>query len=210
MITSNIDSVIDSVDDMKTGLRYEMRKRIGRAMSMCEQRAKVYVQRDSDYTGKLHQSIHKEEEYDNEQIQFKVATDGDIAPYAAIVEYGSGKRGKAGEEWEGSANAPPEAPSSSKPPRWPFESPDISYNKNNPYDLSGHGDFAGFVNHIQQWMRKKPVEPESGDLFTSAVGIARSIIEKGNFAHPFMRPAWFDTELRVKKAATNALRNATR
>jgi hypothetical protein len=35
-------------------------------------------------------------------------------------------------------------------------------------------------------------------------------VEQGNYAHPYLRPAWFDNELQIKRAARNALKNAVR
>lgn len=202
-VNSNIDSVIESVDDVEDDLRYEMRKRVGDAMRLLESRAKKYVMEDSNHRGGLVDSIRRSEYTTDENIEFKVSAH---APYAAIVEYGSGKR--TNRPWKGSRTPPPTEMST--PSDFPYSSPDIDYNESNPYNLSGKKNFAGFVGHIEEWMATKPVTPESGDMFTSAVAIAKAIVDKGNLAHPFMRPAWFDTELRVRKAAKNAVKNATR
>lgn len=203
---SNINDVIDSIDDVADDLRHEIRKRVGRVMTMLKQRARQYVASDSNYTGKLLDSIENSVQEGSSHIQFKVSTDSRIAPYAAIVEFGSGSR--TNDPWRGSEFPPPME--TTPPSGFPFESPDIDYNKENPYNMTGYASFAGFVGHIEEWMATKPVEPKSGDLFTSAVAIAKTIIERGNHAHPFMRPAWFDMELQVRNAARNAVRNATR
>lgn len=207
-VSSNIEDVIDSVDDVAEDLVHEIRKRVGRVMAMLKQRVVQYVREDSDFTGALAHSIHRDDELGPPEMEFTVATNSDIAPYAAIVEYGSGSR--TNDEWRGSESAPPPDVGSAVPRGFPYESPDIDYNEENPYQITGYPEFAGFVGHIEEWMQKKPVEPQSGDLFTSAVAIARTIVERGNHAHPFMRPAWFDKELQVKNAARNAVRNATR
>jgi hypothetical protein len=205
-ISHNITGVQDSIDEVIDDLRREMRKRVSRAMSLCEQRAKIYVQKDSDHTGALHSAIKSDSEVGDVMLNFRVFTDSDIAPYAAIIEYGSGQRGARGEEWKHSEHA-----SGSFTPGFPYSSPDISTpSEDNKYQLTGYSDYAGFVGHIEEWMKTKPVAPDSGDLTTSAIAISWEIINKGNLAHPFMRPAWFDTELRVRKAATNAVRNAVR
>jgi len=206
-VRDNIDTVIRSIDKFERGLRREIRKRVGRAMAMCAQRARMYVQRDADYKGNLHDSITIERDSRKRSLSFSVFTDNAIAPYAAIVEFGSGQNGARGNEWVGSQSV---GQPDRYPPNFPFDSPDIDINQSNPYNLTGKRAFAGFVGHIEEWMSTKPVTPRSGDMFTSAVAIAKEIIEKGNLAHPFMRPAWFDSELRVRKAAANAVKNATR
>lgn len=46
------------------------------------------------------------------------------------------------------------------------------------------------ITSIKQWMMKKGVIPETGDLEQSAILIAQDITNWGNHAHPYMRPAW--------------------
>jgi hypothetical protein len=208
-VSSNINRVIDSVDGVRDDLITEMRKRVGRVMQMLKQRVTQYVRDDADYTGHLAHAIHRDDDLEPPEMKFSVATDSDIAPYAAIIEFGSGSR--TNDEWGGSRNAPPPSVGSAVPRGFPYESPDMDVPpEENKYKLTGYANFAGFVGHIEEWMRRKPVEPESGDVFTSAVAIAYTIVTRGNHAHPFMRPAWFDKELQVKSAARNALRKATR
>ena len=208
-VESNIDDVIDSIDDVQDDIRSELRKRVGRAMAVLRQRVQLYIQKDADWTGDLHRSIKKSETIvDDQTLSFSVYTDSTIAPHAALVEYGTGDRGNPTETWVGSESITETA--SNKPPDYPYDSPSIDYNEADPFDLTGYGSFAGLVSTIQKWMETKPVAPRKGDVFTSAVLISRSIIENGTYGHPFMRPAWFETELRIKKAASNALRNAVR
>jgi hypothetical protein len=208
--TSNIDDVIDSVDDVKDDIPYEFRKRVGAAMEALRMRAEMYVLKDANYTGDLLQALDSYERPTSDGgITFAVGVDMEQAPHAAVTEFGSGSR--TNEAWRGSAShgMTPDA-GSAVPLDFPFEAPDIPYNKSNEYDISGYSKFAGFVNYIQRWMEGKGIAPESGDTFISAVAISVTIIENGNYAHPYLRPAWFDTELYVKRAARNAVRNATR
>ncbi|AGF91196.1 hypothetical protein HAPG_00010 [Halorubrum phage GNf2] len=208
-VESNIDDVIDSIDDVQEDIRSELRKRVGRAMAILRQRVRTYVQTDSDWTGDLHRSIKKDTTVvDDETLSFSVYTDATIAPHAALVEYGTGDRGNPTEVWQGSASLSDKA--SNKPADYPYDSPSIDYNEADPFNLTGYAGFAGLVSTIQTWMETKPVAPQKGNVFTSAVLISRSIIENGTYGHPFMRPAWFETELQIKKAASNALRNAVR
>lgn len=69
----------------------------------------------------------------------------------------------------------------------------------------------GMVANIVEWVETKPVIP-SEDITQRELGyrIAAAIANKGTYAHPFLRPAWFHNELAVRQAARNALRKATR
>lgn len=206
-VTSNVDSVIDSIDDVKDDLYDEMMDRVGDAMDILQYRAKQYVQEDADYEGDLSASIHSSSYDVGDDIKFKVYTNSEIAPYAAIVEFGSGAN--TNNPWEGS-EFPPKAEGMTTP-GVPYSTPDIDTPPEaDKYSLSGYPDYAGFVGYIEEWMQKKGVPAKTGDIHTSAAAISWEIINKGNLAHPFMRPAWFDTELTVRRAAKNAVRNATR
>jgi hypothetical protein len=206
---SNIEDVIDSVDEVADDLISKFKKIMERQMSFLENRASQYVSKDASYRGNLMKSLHTESDATPPEMTFKVATDPKIAPYAAIVEYGSGQR--TNDEWQGSETAPPPDTGSAVPRDFPYESPDIDTpSEENKYQLAGYPSYAGFVGYIEDWMERKPVEPRSGNLFTSAVAIAWEIANKGNLAHPFMRPAWFDQELQIKKAVKSAFWEATR
>lgn len=200
---SNVDSVIEDVGDVEDDLRHEMHKRVGSAMRMVEKRAKQYVMQDSNHRGGLVDSIRRSTHSTDKTIKFTVSAH---APHAAIVEYGSGER--TNQPWEKSKVPPPM--DLSTPRGFPYSAPDMDYNEDNPFDLTGKNSFAGFVGHIEEWMATKPVESRINDRFASAVIIAQTIVEEGNLAHPFMRPAWFDKRLRVEKAAKDAVKNATR
>jgi len=185
---SNIDGVIDSVDDVKDDLRGEMRKRVDAAMRVLWADVKQYVLDDPHASGNLFSAIRR----DRNGLEFSVYVDGPDAPYGAIVEYGSGPRSEVagpGAVWRGTG--------SNRPAEYPFDAPDIN-------------NMDGFAYYIEQWMRQKGITPEYGSYQASAVAIAKTIDDRGTYAHPYMRPAWFDNELKIKKAARNALRSATR
>lgn len=191
-ISHNIASVISDIDDVKDDLRYEMRKRVGAAMRVVWADAKQYVLADPHTTGNLFSALQRDMDTTGKQLEFSVYTDASIAPYAAIVEFGSGRRSDVG--FRGSAKAlPPEE----YPPQYPFDAPDID-------------NLSGFAYFIEQWMRKKGVTPKYDSFRASALAIAKVINDRGNYAHPYLRPAWFDNELQVKRAARNAVRNAVR
>lgn len=209
-LSSNIEDVIDSVDDVKDDLRYEMRKRVGKAMLVLWADARQYVLDDPNHTGQLFKAIQNDESVSNEMLTFSVYADLGMAPYAAITEFGSGQRSN--KPYPKGNNLPGSwtKGSGAKALGYPFESPDIDYNTDNPFDMEDFPDFYGFVQYIKEWMATKPVAPERGNEHAAATFIARAIIEKGNYAHPYLRPAWFDNELKVKQAARNAVRSATR
>ena len=208
---SNIESVVASIDEVKDDLRHELKKRVGAAMRVMWADARHYVLADPNVSGQLFSAIQRDSDIGVEELDFRVYADLGLASYASIVEFGSGSRTNIP---HGSGNSVPgtwPSTGSAVPVGFPYESPDIDYNEESPPQTKGNPEFYGFVKHIEQWMRaKESVEPYTGNYFVSAAFIAASIIERGNFAHPFLRPAWFDNELKIKRAARNAVRNATR
>lgn len=194
----NVGSVIQGVDDVKDDLRHEMRKRVGAAVKMLERSAKMYVRLDANHTGKLRQSIGTDTDFGLGEMSWNVHTDPEIAPYATIVEYGTGDR--TSQTWSGATHVPPPGPDE-VPPDWPYSSPSIE---------PGTTKFEAFVGHIADWMRTKPVAPEKETLWASASAIAHTIVTRGTMAHPFMRPAWYQNERRIERAAKHALKNAVR
>lgn len=206
-IDHNIGSVVRSVDDVKDDLRDEIDKRIGAAMRVLWSDARQYVLNDPHYEGDLFSSIRRESDTQGGELRFSVYADMSLAEYATIVEYGSGTRSNV--PYDDAEPVPP-GMDTSTPPGYPFESPDIDFNEDNPINTNGHPDFYGFAKYIEEWMRSKPVTPNTGDYFASAALIAATIVEQGNYAHPYLRPAWFDNELKIKQAFVNAVRNAAR
>lgn len=202
---SNVEYVINSIEDFMDDLYEKLRRRLNDVMNVLQRRARQYVSADADYTGNLKKAIKKEENIHG--LQFEVFTDNSIAPYAPIIEYGSGKRTNM--PWEKSETPPPTELST--PDGFPYKPPGVKIDtppESDKYTLTGYSDYAGFANYIERWMETKPVTAKSGDITTSAIAISWEIINKGNLAHPFMRPAWFKTELQVRQAARNALKSA--
>lgn len=191
-ISHNISTVIADIDDVKNDLRNEMRKRVGSAMAVLQADVSTYIINDPHTTGQLLRSIGRESDTAGDTLEFMVYTDPKIAPYAAIVEFGSGTNTNV--SWRGSAKA---EPPDQYPPDYPFSSPDIQ-------------NYSGFAYYIEEWMREKGVTPKYDSYRASALAITKAIDQRGNYAHPYMRPAWFDNELLIKRAARNALRNAVR
>lgn len=188
----NIDDVVSDIDSLKRDLR-KVNRAVRRVMDMVAEDARAYVRSDADYTGQLRRAIGVETEtHGRGEHQVSVATDASTAPYAAIVEFGSGTNTNITKG--GSVNAPmPESP----PPGIPFDTPDQS-----------HVPFL--ADNLAEWMRNKPVQPEYPTIEQSAWAIALAIVDRGQYAHPYLRPAWFENELRVKQSARNAVRKAVR
>jgi len=209
-IDSNVGSVIQSVDDVKDDLRDEFEKRVGAAMRVLWSDTRQYVLDDPHTSGGLFRSIKNDSTMGDVTLSFKVYADTELAAYAAITEFGSGQRTNI--PFERGNNVPGSWPSigSSVPVGFPYEAPDMDFNEDNPINTGGYPKFYGFVKHIEDWMHEKGVMPMTGDYFASAALIAATIIRRGNYAHPFLRPAWFDNELQIKRAARNAVKNATR
>ena len=193
-ISHNIDQVISDIDDVKDDLRDEMRKRVGAAMAVLQADAAAYILGDPHVTGQLFSALKGESTTGRSELEFRVYTDASIAPYAAVVEFGSGPNSNI--SWKGSRQMPP-PDADDTPPGYPFSAPDID-------------NISGFAYYIEQWMKKKGVPPKYDSYRASALAIAKAIDQHGNYAHPYLRPAWFDNELQIKKAARNAVRNAVR
>jgi len=191
-VSHNIGSVISDIDDVKDDFRHEMRKRVGAAMCVVWADAKQYVLSDPQTTGDLFTALQREQDTSGEELEFSVYTDATIAPYAAIVEFGTGRY----DEWRGSRPVGPPV-GDEMPPQYPFDTPSES-------------ELPIIASYIKQWMIAKGIQPEKGSIQASSMAIASKIVDQGQYAHPYLRPAWFDSELQVKKAARNAVRNAVR
>lgn len=210
MTRSNVNAVIRDIDDVKDDLRYEMNKRVGRAIETLEAGVRQYIIRDPNYSTKLLRNIDSDTEIDTNEISFSVFVNTTIVDYAAVVEFGSGDR--TNQSFPKGGNDVPNGwpdTGSAVPRSFPFNAPNIDYNFQNPYDMEGYNDFYGFVKAIEEWIIGKPVQTLFAP-YVSAVLIAKAIIDKGNYAHPYLRPAWFDNKQLIIKSAKNALKNATR
>lgn len=185
---SNISDVIDAVKDTRQSLEYKFRRKLRSAMRKLEADVRTYIKRDADYRGNLARSVSLDSTTSEDLIRISVSAGGPQAPYAPFVEFGTGDR---------TNQTTPEAPSSQiiyepgqTPPNFPYESPDMS---------------PGLVANIVEWVATKPVDD---DAQTVGFQIASVIVNKGTYAHPYLRPAWFENEVRVKRAAEKALHEA--
>lgn len=190
---SNVQEVIDSVDDVKDDLRKELRRHVSTAMRALEEDARTYIKRDAGWRGHLSRSLDTDVRRHPDGAEIVVSVGGPKAPYAPFVEFGTGTR---------TDRTTNDAPTTGiifepdqQPPSYPYSSPDMA---------------AGMVANIISWVETKPIAPE-GPLTPEELGyrIAATIAEKGTYAHPFLRPAWFHNELTIKQAARNGLKKAT-
>jgi HK97 gp10 family phage protein len=213
-VSSNIESVIDSVDDVKDDIPKELEKRVGAAMRVLWADVKQYVLQDPNARGWLFRSIEQEQDIGDDELHFSVQSGGRTTDYAGVVEFGSGTLRET--PWPGGSGYgnPPEQ----YPPDYPYDSPSFnipddasemirawSSTHNTDYDT-----FFAIARIIEQWMRNKGMTPYTGDYAVSAMFITKEIVISGTYAHPYMRPAWFDNELKIKKAAINAVKNVAR
>lgn len=209
-VTHNVGDVIESINDVKHDIKRELRKKVGAIMTVLKMDARTYVRDDPETSGQLRRAIGEDSDTSGLELEWTVGVDLQQAAYAAIVEFGSGMRTEIPHPTGN--RVPPSWPSmgSAVPTGYPYESPDIEHNEDVPHDTSGYPNFYGFVKHIEEWMREKNLEPYTGSYFVSAAYIASTIVKRGTHAHPYLRPAWFDNELEIKRAAKNALRSASR
>lgn len=197
-IDHNVGDLLKDIGKVKGKLR-QIPDRVERAMKIVKADARLFIRQDADFSGQLKRAIGvSKERRGRGKYKVSVHTDAEKAPYAPLIEYGSGARSNI--PYEGSQPVPPETLSRSlHDPK--FEAPDI--------DMEGP-QFWAFAGYIEEWMREKPVEPELGSFQESSVAIAQKIIEKGQYAHPYMRPAWAQNEDNVRRAARKQVRRATR
>lgn len=192
---SNIEDVIGDIEDVKRDLRQNVLHDMRDAMSDLLDTAVTQVKQDSDWTGNLRNSLRAHgvdvEWGDDDHIEFTVGTDENIAPYAPIVEFGSGAR----TEGRGPGAVKPQRPDQ-YPADFPYEAPDVEPSK--------------LVGVIHEWVETKPINPQKGDNWSTAMAITKAIIEKGTYAHPFLRPAWFKHKLKVKRSARTAVKKSFR
>lgn len=189
----NIGQVRRDIQDVKDDIRSDIPTAIVAAMQTLKSDMIASVKYDSDWRGNLVRSIQSHgvdvTPTGNGEYEISVGTDASIAPYAPFVEFGTGKRsGQHARAMPTSVDEYPEG--------YPFDPPPM------------HPDL---VDEIIEWVKTKPVIPKE-DMSQEELGftIAATIVEKGTYAHPFLRPAWFRNELQIKKAARNAVRKAVR
>lgn len=196
-VSHNADDVIADVQKVKTEL-HDVFDVVMDVMKRVAADARVFVLEDAEDQGDLRRSIGTfERAVSKNRREIGVQTDASIAPHAALIEFGTGARTEM--SFAGSVQT---APSESVPPGYPFETPDIA---------EGTAAFSMFVSHLGDWMERKGIEPRKYDsIRAAATAIAKTIIDVGQYAHPFLRPAWFKHEIRLMRDVKRAVRRAAR
>jgi len=200
-ISDNIENVIE---DIETEVINELRRLVPvveGVLDIVRADARRYVKQDAELSGQLRSAIRmRTHQLRPGKTRVKVGVRGSMVPYAAITELGSGNK-----TLETTDKAPsqrvPNRPMDEKPQGFPFKSPDISPDKRNP-------KFLAMAGHIEDWMRQKGIQPEKGSYRASSLAIAHEIVTQGTYAHPFLRPAWFEHELEVRQMARQVVRDA--
>lgn len=196
----NVYDVIGDLEDVKDDIEDEMMRGLRADMQRLAQRAKNNVRDDADYTGQLLRSIgHRVYKRNvSEKIVGRVRASGRIAPYAPLVEFGTGSHDL--QTAPGVDSEQPRPPMEGSPIDFPYAAPTITTDD----------QFKGLVGNIIEWVENKPVFPRNEDMTQEDLGyaIAASIVANGTYAHPFLQPAWFQTELEIRQGNRAALADA--
>lgn len=205
----NVPDLVEDIDDIKRDLRTELRDRVNRWMKFIMFEAKDNLRADADASGQLLKSMEKTETERGENFTVAVEVGGEMAPYAALVELGTGPV-HSNEPFSESIQ---ERRLQSPPADYPFDTPSISA-PDNPgraiINRTAGRKFYGFAMNLVDWMKEKGIEPKTGNYLVSAAYIAKQIIDKGQFSHPFLRPAWFQYELQLKNSIRYGVKEAFR
>lgn len=198
------DNVEDVIKDIETEVKNEIRRLHGvvqGVLDVVRGDARRYIRQDAELSGQLRSALRiKRYEREGENARHVVGVRGSMAPYAAIVELGTGNKTLETTEKAPSQDVP-NREMDDKPTGFPFDSSDINPDKRNP-------TFTAFAGHIEDWMKEKGIQPEKPSYRASAFAIAYEIITEGTYAHPFLRPAWFEHELELRQAARQIVRDA--
>lgn len=187
----NIGDVVEDVGDVKDDIRSEFKKKIGGEMNALMGTIRQNIFDDPRASGELLASTEYDSEDHGDNILFVVTAGGPNAPYAKVVEFGSGDRTEV--PWVQSEKV---GEPTFYPVDFPFDAPDIQ-------------NISGFAFYIEEWMKEKGMVPDYDTYRASALAIAKTIDDRGTYAHPFMRPAWFTHEPFVRRAAKHANKEAT-
>lgn len=191
---SNIDDVIDSVEDTADDLQQKTKKAAIDSTSRVKEDARDNLRQDAGWTGRTSMALNTSfEQFKRGKFQTAAWVNRNTAPYARVAEMGSGD--KTLEEWEGSK---PAAKPDNMPAGFPYDEPDFS---------------EELVDSLQDWVETKPIitDEEPRQL---AIALALQISgnipdeEDGTFAHPFMRPAWQENVELIKSDFEYAVRSA--
>lgn len=188
----NVDEVMNDIESASAEIHSNIQETLNEEMAKLRFVAMGHVQEDAHWKGNLQSSIDSDVKvFSTGRIKGTVGTDAEKAPYAPFVEFGTGSR----------SNDPgPTSIHSDKlnnpPAGYPYESPDFVTE-----DL---------VDGIVNWVKTKPITPDDPTDTPRELGekIAATIVEKGTYAHPFLRPAWYKRRLHIKRGLEDAVEDA--
>lgn len=200
-LSHNVEEVIEDIENEVINELRRIVPAIEGVLDIVRGDARRYIRQDAELSGQLRSAlrVRKFKLRDN-KTRVKVGVRGKMAPYAAIVELGTGNK-----TLETTDKAPsqdvPNREMDQPPTDFPFQSPNIRPEKSNP-------TFLAFAAHIEDWMRTKGIKPEKPSYRASSFAIAHEIITEGSYAHPFLRPAWFEHHLEARQVARQIVRDA--
>lgn len=195
---SNIDSVIDDVEDVGDELQSQLRRKVGVGVERMGGDVRANISDDPLFKGNLYGSVRVQSPIGGgKRMQWSVIVGGSKAPHAGVVEFGSGKKSDVT-----FINSNP------IPIRW-YQSETAQYPSEYQYDAPDI-DKGFLASKIRRWMAVKGIPPKMDTLSASASAIASEIIENGTYAHPYLRPAFYQNELKILQNARNAVRRSTR
>lgn len=194
-MSHNVEDVIGDIEDVKNDLNVNVFEQMRKEMQALLETAIAHVEEDADWTGNLVRSLQKDGVKTDiptwEVYEFTIGTDANIAPYAPLVEFGTGAR----TDKPGPGSMRPRRPDQ-YPAGYPYESPDVDPEK--------------LVGMVYEWIETKPVQGQKATQWETAMAIAKTIVSVGTYAHPFLRPAWFKHRLQLKRTAREAVKDAFR
>jgi HK97 gp10 family phage protein len=195
---SNIHSVIKDIEDVKKDVHRKPYNAAIDEMAALQSVIVANVAEDASWTGQLSNAIKShgvDTEDSGHSFRVAVGVDTTIAPYAGVVEFGSGSRLNKSSAFSLPAPTPDTYPYSDG---YPYESPS--------------GVSEGLLDDLEEWVKTKPVVPkkDSDGPEELAQKIAHTIVEKGTYAHPFLRPAWFNHSRIIKQTIRMMVRRAFR
>lgn len=192
-LSHNIDAVKRDIEDVIDEL-HDVHRAVRGVMDLVRSEARSLVAADADWKGRLRKSIKLDtDSISSTEDRVRVYADSDIASWAPFVEFGTGSR--TGETDGSSARFYSESRLDGQPIGYPFDSPD--------------GPSSNLVGPILEWVQTKPII-SSQPAIVVARKIAKTIVDVGTYAHPFLRPAWFQQERQIKRAAKQAVKDAVR
>lgn len=180
MTSSNINDLIDDVDDTSEQLRRGAKRVADDEGTEIKRRAIKYYTEDPEWLGRTKKAIRQQLRRKQDGVyDSSVYINGLMAPHAKLAEMGSGD--KANQSLPKSANAASKS----------------EYRGDHQYDAPSMSRELRLS--ILAWVKTKPIYGEGSDeeiANTIAANIAKDAGPRdqpdGTYQHPFIRPAWED------------------